>query len=400
MPYIWQREEWPAFTWDQDAIERHASLCHKGGIKLVDGLIRMPKAGKVDAVIDMMVSEAIETSEIEGEYIDRKDVRSSICNHLGLNDPPAAVSDKRSLGVASMMVSVRDRFNEPLTQERLWEWQSMIISKDMTNAMTQTGCWRTSRNPMLIVSGDPGREMIHYEAPPAGMVPKEMDRFIEWFNGSRGMNDMIRAGLAHVYFESIHPFADGNGRVGRAISYIALSQGLGHPAPLSLSRSLNMRKREYYANLKKMQHGDLNITDWLLWFADAVLCAQKRAKQQTHWVLFKTQLLDKCGHMFNHRQEKVISRMFQEGVEGFKGGLSVRKYEKIAKCDPGTAENDIRELYMMGALKELKMLGRRRRYDLNLGGGKDRGESRTDDNRISAFSPKKKTDPAAPGSAK
>jgi len=367
--YIWQRDEWPNFTWDNNAVDQNAYAYALEASSLVGEVKHLSETEKTDALIDLMVSEAVKTSQIEGENFDREDVRSSIRNQLGLNATPETVRDPRANGVAALMISVRDHFAEHLTEQRLCEWQNQIIVGRYDRAKLDVGKWRTSVEPMQIVSGAIGKEKVHYEAPPSEQVPAEMKRFVEWFNASQNLKGAIRAGVAHLYFECIHPFSDGNGRVGRAISEIALSQELGHPALLSLSTTIQGRRQDYYDALSRGSQGSLDITEWLVWFTGLVLDSQRQAKEQIAYVISKARFWDIHGDELNERQAKVLGRMFREGPEGFKGGMSAQKYTKITECSKATATRDLAELLKMGAFRKLEGGGRSTRYDIQLPDG-------------------------------
>ena len=366
MTYIWQLKEWPNFTWDSNAVDQNAYAYALEASSLVGEVKHLSEDQKSDAMIDLMVSEAVKTSQIEGENFDREDVRSSIRNQLGLNTTPETVRDPKANGVAALMISVRDHFAEPLTENQLYEWQDRIIVGRYERGRLDVGKWRTSAEPMQIVSGAIGKEKVHYEAPPSLQVPAEMKRLIEWFNGSRNMKGAVRAGVAHLYFECIHPFSDGNGRVGRAISEIALSQELGHPALLSLSTTIQSRRQEYYDALSRASQGGLDITDWLVWFTGLVLDSQKQAKEQIAYVLSKARFWDAYADQLNERQTKILNRMLREGPEGFKGGMSAQKYAKITDCSKATATRDLTELLKIGAIQKLEGGGRSTRYDIQL----------------------------------
>ena len=241
-----------------------------------------------------------------------------------------------------------------------------IIVGRFDRGKLEVGKWRTSAEPMQIVSGAIGKTQIHYEAPPSRQVPAKMKRYLEWFNGSKNLKGAVRAGVAHLYFECIHPFSDGNGRVGRAISETALSQEIGHPALLSLSTTIQNRQQDYYDALSRSSRGSLDITGWLVWFTDLVLDSQREAKAQISYVLSKAQFWDTHVDRLNERQNKILGRMFREGPEGFKGGMSAQKYSKITKCSKATATRDLAELLKMGAFKKLDDGGRSTRYDIQL----------------------------------
>lgn len=363
--WVWERRDWPNFKWDEDAVRAAAAGIASTNAAIAKGIDDMPEDARTEAMIDLLVSEAVKTSEIEGEFYSRKDIRSSILKHARRDPRPVEPDNERAAGVARMMVEAQKHFNGSLTKELLWEWQSMIVDKDEDGVPVEKGRWRTSG--MHIVNDSGRKKEVVYEAPESGKVPMEMEYFIRWFNDGRGkMDSFIRAGIAHVHFECIHPFADGNGRVGRAIADMALSQGMGRRAPLSLSEAIRERNPSYYGILKKIGSGDLEITEWLTWFAGTVRLAQKRAMETTRWVLHKTQLWDKHSHKFNERQRKVISELYDEGVEGFAGGVRVQEYAKIAECGMDEARRDLMDLNAMGMLKDIVRFGRRRRYNINV----------------------------------
>ncbi len=366
MSYIWQHKDWPKFSWDTQALERKAYSYGMEAGRLAGEVSHLPEGDKMDAVIDLMVSEAVTTSEIEGEQYDREDVRSSIRNQLGLNVTPGPVRDPHANGVAALMISVRDSISEDLTAERLWEWQNMIIVDRYDRARLHVGRWRENPEPMQIVSGSFGREKVHYEAPPSARVPGEMDRFIAWFNSGRKLPGVIRAGLAHLWFECIHPFSDGNGRVGRAIAEKALSQELKAPAILSLSTAIERQRSGYYDALSRASRGGMDVTEWLAWFTDLVLEAQAEARQRIDFTLAKIRLWDRHEKLMNERQAKAIHRMLRDGPEGFRGGMNARKYMTITGCSKATATRDLSQLLKMDVLQKLDGGGRSTRYDVVL----------------------------------
>ncbi len=346
MKYIWQRDKWPVFQYDLTGIQNHIlSYTEKAG--RVDGLLStLPESVKTEAIIDLMVAEAVKSSEIEGEMISRPDVMSSIRNNLGLNMQPNRVGDRRAKGIAELMVCVRNDFARPLSRKMLFEWHSMLM---MGTPRIKAGTWRSHAEPMLIVSGPVGNELVHYEAPPSKQIPGEMKRFVEWFNNTApGAGEGIcfapvRSAIAHLYFESIHPFEDGNGRIGRALAEKALSQGLGRPALLSLSRSIDADRAGYYAAIKRAQQSD-DATDWVEWFVRTLLNAQKQTEVEIEFTLKKTRLFDRIKDQLNERQLNVVRRMLKEGPSGFVGGMTAKKYTVIAKTTKPTATRDLQDL--------------------------------------------------------
>jgi len=367
MKYNWQQPDWPEFTFDLGQIDDTLfTFANETGH--ISGMLNaMPEDMKMEAIIDTMVAEAIKTSEIEGEYFSRQDVMSSIRNNLGLNKKPDKIKDKKAAGAGKLMVDVRDSYSAPLTKEKLCSWHEMIMadSKDI-----QIGKWRTHTEPMQVVSGAYGKEKVHFEAPPSAKVPKEMDRFIKWFNdtapgGEREIKKApVRSAIAHLYFESIHPFEDGNGRIGRAISEKALSQTSGRPGLLSLSMTIEADKKSYYQALENGQRNN-NITKWIKYFAETTLLAQKQASQLIDFILKKAKFFDHFKGHINDRQLKTIKRMFDAGPAGFESGMNANKYMSITKTSKATATRDLQHLAEMKAFIT-QGGGRSTSYHLNL----------------------------------
>lgn len=332
---------------------------------LLEGL---NEATKMETVIEMMVSEAVKTSEIEGEYISRRDVKSSIRNNLGLSISKEQVNDKRAEGAAALLLLVRDHYLEPLSEEMLFEWHEALMIGDRH---IKKGAWRTHKEPMQVVSGPIGKQKVHYEAPPSFQVPKEMKAFIKWFNDTApdGKNDIgkpsVRSALAHVYFESIHPFEDGNGRIGRAISEKALSQGVGRPVLLSLSAAIEEKRNDYYDALNAAQ-STLDASGWVEYFVRTCLDAQIQAEEKINFTLKKTKLFDRFEKNMNERQLRAVRRMLEDGPDSFEGGMTAKKYMVITKASRATATRDLQELADMKVLVQ-EGAGRSVRYKVNLG---------------------------------
>jgi len=365
MKYNWQQQDWPQFRYDLEAVEDDLLLfLEKTG--RIGGLFdALPEDRKMETVVEMMVSEAIETSLIEGEYLSRPDVMSSIKNNLGLATDARQVGDPRAKGIAELMVMARNEFAQPLTEEMLLDWhQKLMQGFRRINA----GTWRTHEEPMRVVSGAMGQEKIHFEAPPSSRVPAEMEQFIDWFNdtapgGKAAMrNAPVRSAMAHLYFESIHPFEDGNGRIGRTLAEKALSQGIGRPACLSLSQAIETDRKAYYAALKEGQRSN-EISAWVNYFFRTVRLAQDNTEAQIDFTLKKTKLFDRVGGELNERQLKVIRRMLKEGSKGFEGGMSAKIYIAIAGTSKPTATRDLQDLVEKKVLV-LSGGGRSTRYDL------------------------------------
>lgn len=367
--YNWQLPDWPNFRFDLTSVhETLFSIAEKMG--LINGkLEHLNENLQTETMVNLMVEEAVKTSQIEGEYISRPDIRSSIKNKLGLNEAFVRVHDKRAQGIAELMLDVRNTFKRPITEDKLFDWHLMLLSGSF-NPNMRVGCWRIDEEPMQIVSGHHGKWIVHYEAPPSREVPKEMKRFIHWFNNTVPGKPKaikfapVRAAIAHLYFESIHPFEDGNGRIGRAIAEKALSQGFGYPVLLSLSQAIEAEKKTYYAALNAASKSN-EITDWIKYFAHVILSAQIEVETQINFILKKSVFFDNFKDVLNTRQLKVVQRMMKAGIEGFEGGMSAKKYMVITASSKATATRDLQEMVAMKALRQIGS-GRNVRYELNL----------------------------------
>lgn len=369
MCYNWQQSDWPEFRFETSALE-DGLLEFAGYAGRVSGLLEgLPEALGSEAVIDLMISEAITSSGIEGEVLREGEVRSSIRNHLGLNRPSEFVRDHRAEGMGELMVAARRDWLAPLSAGMLFDWHAMLLKGERR---LRVGTWRTGGDPMQVVSGRVDRPTVHFEAPPAARVPAEMEAFLSWFKMTAlGESEAIvhapvRAGIAHLYFESIHPFEDGNGRIGRAIAEKALAQGLGAPVLLSLSQTIEANRVDYYDALNDAQKS-MQITPWLGWFVDQVVQAQTDAEARISFVLRKSKFFERFREELNERQHKVIRRMLEAGPVGFEGGMSARKYVALTKTSKATATRDLQHLADIKALRSLGA-GRSTRYELNLSG--------------------------------
>ncbi len=367
--YNWQQNDWPDFKYHIDDIENQFfRLAEKIG-RVTGKWQALSSDNRQETIINLMVAEAVKTSEIEGEYISRKDVFSSIRKNLGLRYGTETIKDKRAAGIAELMTDVRKTFSEPLTKDTLFHWHRLLFGN---NKSIKVGAWRTHTEPLQVVSDAIGKEIIHFEAPPSSIVAKEMNRFISWFNSSNlfetksTKHAAISSAIAHLHFETIHPFEDGNGRIGRAIAEKALSQGIGRPVLLSLSDTIEANKKEYYNALKSAQRSN-EITRWMHYFVQLILDAQSRAENLIDFTLKKASFFDTYSEKLNERQKKVINRMFEEGPDGFMGGMSAKKYVNITKISKATATRDIQYLLEIGAFKQMgEAGGRSTKYQLSL----------------------------------
>ncbi len=367
MKYNWQQKDWPNFSYSTEDVEAQLYEFSERAGK-INGLMEgLPEESRVETVIDLLVEEAIKTSEIEGEYLSRKDVISSIKKNLGLLPPVERVNDKRAEGIAELMTDAQKSYKEPLSAEKILTWHKMLMKG---NLYVQAGKWRTHTEPMQVISGAMGKEFVHYEAPPSSEVLKEMEEFISWFNrtGKNGKNEIkkpvIRAAIAHLYFETIHPFEDGNGRIGRAVAEKALSQTVKRPILLSLSQAIGKKKNDYYAALKLAQRSN-EISPWINYFVRTTLQAQIAAEKLIEFSLYKTRFFDRFRNELNDRQMKVIRRVLKEGPEGFEGGINAKKYIGITKTSKATATRDLQDLQEKKIISK-KGQGRSTAYILNL----------------------------------
>jgi Fic family protein len=345
MTYNWLQKDWPDFKYSLLGAEDGLLAFAERAGRASGLLMGLSADARTEATIELMVAEAIKTSAIEGELLSRKDVMSSIRKNLGMAGG-APTGDRRAEGAASLMIDVRNSFAAPLSERKLFEWHKMIMAG---TRRVKVGGWRTHKEPMQVISGPVGKEKVHFEAPPSSLVPGEMKRFIGWFNetGPGGKQEIkksvVRSAVTHLYFESIHPFEDGNGRIGRALSEKALSQGTGQPILLSLSRAIETDRKGYYAALQEGQYSN-EITNWVKWFVNMALAAQIHAEEQIDFTLKKTRLFDRFRDQLNERQLQIVRRMLEEGLGGFKGGMSAKKYMSMTGASKATATRDLQDL--------------------------------------------------------
>ncbi len=367
MKWNWQHKDWPNFTYDAATLSEYEShFLHKAGI-MHGSLKHITEDDKESLRVQLISEEAYKTSEIEGEILDRDSLQSSIRKHFGLKTDNRKIPAAEQ-GIAEMLVDLYKTYDAPLNSQRLFLWHEMLTNG--RRDLQDMGRYRTHTEPMQIVSGSlHAAPEVHFEAPPSKIVPDEMEAFIDWFNG-QGTEEgvklpiLLRSGIAHIWFESIHPFEDGNGRIGRAISEKALSQGLERPTLIALAQAIERSRKAYYAALQIGNRG-LNIQDWLEYFCQTVLEAQDYTQSMIDFLIEKSKFYERFEGKLNERQDKVIARMFDEGIEGFKGGLSAENYISISGAARATATRDLQGLVKIGALTKS---GERKytRYYLNI----------------------------------
>ena len=365
MTWNWQQPDWPHFSWDAARLRKAEEHFLMGTGMFVGTLKHLPQSDQELLTIESISAEAVTTSEIEGEMLDRASVQSSIRRQFGLATDNRRIRPAEE-GVSEMMVDLYRSFAERLSDEMLFSWHGMLFKE--RGGLIDVGHYRTGADAMEIVSGPLHDPKVHFEAPPSAKTPKEMARFIAWFNrtapgGNEPLPALTRAGIAHLYFESLHPFEDGNGRIGRTIAEKVLAQSFGQPTLTALAATILARRKGYYAALEAANKGN-EVTAWLAWFAGIALEAQSRTAAQVEFLIEKTRLLDRLRGQVNARQEKALQRMLREGPEGFKGGLSAGNYATISGASPATATRDLSDLVEKGALVRV---GERRHARYHIG---------------------------------
>src|SRR5271154_4165671 len=366
MTWNWQNPDWPNFTWDRSRMTAAEEQFLLGAGVVIGTVKHLSEDDHKQLLVEVMSGEALTTSEIEGEILNRGSVQSSIQRQLGLATNKRGITPAEQ-GIAEMMVDLYRSYSRPVSSEMLFAWHAMVTSG--RRDLVDIGRYRTSQEPMQIVSGPIGNPKVHFEAPPSKQVRSEMEQFIAWFNrtsprSSGALPAITRAGIAHLYFESIHPFEDGNGRIGRAIAEKAIAQSFDDAILVALATTILAHKKGYYEALERANKQN-DVKAWLTWFADIALEAQRRTITQVEFLIAKTKLLDRLRGQINERQQKALVRMFREGPEGFKGGLSAGNYGTITGASPATTTRDLADLTEKGALVRA---GERKhtRYVLNL----------------------------------
>jgi Fic family protein len=354
MRWNWEQSDWPNFSWDRSLLVQAEEQFLRGTGVLIGSAKHLGDDERNQLIVEGMSGEAVTTSEIEGEILNRGSVQSSIQRQLGLTADRRRISPAEQ-GISELMVDLYRTIHGPLTAETLFGWHRMAMSG--RSDLQDVGRYRRSAEPMQIVSDAMHEPKVHFEAPPSKTLPAEMARFIEWFNrtapdGPDPLPALTRAGVAHLYFECIHPFEDGNGRIGRAIAEKALVQalgGLGETILIALGTAILKHHRGYYDALEAAnKHNE--VSAWLVWFAGIALEAQRRTTAHVEFLIAKTRLLDRVRGTLNGRQLKAVLRMLEEGPEGFKGGLSAGNYSTITGTTAATTTRDLTDLVDKGVL--------------------------------------------------
>jgi Fic family protein len=364
MPYIHELPEWPKLEWDHKALAGKLAAVRNRQGRLTGRMEELGFKSRAEANVEALTEEVVESSEIEGESLNRNQVRSSIARRLGVDIGALTPADRNVEGIVEMMLDATGKYDEPLTTERLYGWHASLFPTGRSN-MTKiiVGAWRNDASgPMQVVSGPIGRERVHYQAPQAAGLDKEMKSFIDWFNNNDDIDPVLKAAVAHLWFVTIHPFDDGNGRVARAIADMALARSEQNAQRFySMSAQIRQQRKDYYDILESTQKGDLDITAWLEWFLDCLGRAFDNAETILASVLGKARFWKlHAGASFNDRQRAMIDRLFG----GFAGNLTSSKWAQLTACSQDTALRDIDDLVARGVLRKDAAGGRSTSYSL------------------------------------
>lgn len=364
--YIWERPEWPNFNWNETRLSSTLSHVAREQGRLLGKMEGLGFDLRNEAHLRTLTEDVIKSSEIEGEKLEPGQVRSSIARRLGIDAGGLAPVDRNVDGVVEMMLDATGKYNEPLTEERLFAWHASLFPTGRSGmSIINVGIWRNdSTGPMQVISGSIGREKVHYEAPPARGIPDEMTAFLKWFEQPGNIDPLIYAGLAHLWFITVHPFDDGNGRIARAIADMALARSEKNGQRFySMSAQIKREHKKYYETLEQTQKNGLNVSLWLDWFLNCLLNAIENSKETLNAVLLKAKFWESFAREpFNERQVRILNML----LDDFEGKLTTSKWAKINKCSQDTAYRDILKLIDYGALQKDPGGGRSTSYSINL----------------------------------
>jgi Fic family protein len=367
---IWQQPGWPSLRYEASKVAAAVALALRAQGIVEGKLAAIGFEQRLQIAAETWTQEALSTAAIEGERLDLEVVRSSIARRLGIPDSKATSAPRHVDGLLDVMDDAVSRADLPVSHERLHAWQAALFPTGYSGmSRIRVGGYREHAEPMQIVSGRIGRETVHFQAPPSVAVPVEMDAFLAWLNDSSEPSGLVKAALAHLWFETIHPFEDGNGRVGRAIVDLVLARGVGEPSRvLRISQRLLARRSEYYEQLELAQHGSLEVTSWVVWFIEQIQGSLELAASVVDLSLAKAMFWDRHRTKdLSPRQRKAINTLLDAGPGGFEGGMSTRKYESLTGAARATSSRDLIELAAMGLLVQVGA-GRGTRYYVHIEG--------------------------------
>lgn len=363
-PYIYQKPDWPKFTWQSDALVLLLSEVRNLQGRLIGRMEALGFDLQNEALLDNLTLDVLKSSEIEGEHLKQDQVRSSIAQKLGMDIAGAVIADRNVEGTVQMMMDSTQNCFAPLTSQRLFDWHAALFPTGRSGMHTITVAdWRKDdAGPMQVVSGAAGKEKVHFEAPSAKQVPVEMNQFLEWYNTEDKLDLVLKAAVAHLWFVTVHPFDDGNGRITRALTDMLLARADGSNQRFySMSAQILLQRKEYYSLLEKTQQGDLDITNWMRWFLECLANALKATSSILNPVLSKTDFWNKhTSTQLNERQKKLLNML----LDGFDGKLTSSKWAKIAKCSKDSAIRDINDLIKKNILQKEAAGGRSTNYEL------------------------------------
>ena len=362
--YIWQMPDWPSLSYDAASLALPLAEVHRAQGQLVGRMAELGLAQREQATLQVLTQEVIKTSEIQGEQLSLDAVRSSVARKLGMDIGALAPSDRYVDGVVDVVLDATRNFDQPLTQDRLFGWHAALFPTGYSGRVRiSVGAWRTDASgPMQVVSGVVGREEVHFTAPPASELPAQTAAFLQWFNAPPVGDALIKAGLAHLWLVTLHPFDDGNGRISRAVGDMALARAEAATDRFySFSAQIQRERKHYYDQLEATQKGQLDVTPWLSWFLGCLLRAVQGADETLAGVLGKAQFWQRwAGTPMNERQTQVLNRV----LDGMEGKLTNAKWASIGKCSADTALRDINDLLARGVLRRLEGGGRSTGYAL------------------------------------
>lgn len=362
--YIYQHKDWPHFTWNSDDLVHLLSEARNLQGRLLGKMESLGFDLRSEALLDTLTLDVVKSSEIEGEILPPEQVRSSIARRLGMEMAGSIQSDREVDGVVEMMLDATQNCFSELSEERLFAWHASLFPTGRSGMYKITvGDWRKDAGgPMQVVSGAIGKEKIHFQAPDSSQVAAEMTRFVHWFNTEKKLDLVIKAAVAHVWFVTIHPFDDGNGRITRALTDMLLAQSDKSTQRFySMSAQIRIERKQYYEMLEKTQKGNLDITEWIQWFLECLINALEATHSLLNRVLFKADFWRQFAQLpLNERQRKLLNKM----LDGFEGKMNSSRWARIAKCSKDTAIRDINDLIEKGLLQKEKAGGRSTSYEL------------------------------------
>lgn len=362
--YIYQLENWPKFTWEIDELINLLSEARNLQGRILGKMEYLGFDLRNEATLETLTLDVLKTSEIEGELLNRDQVRSSIARKLGLEIPGSVDSDRNVDGIVEVMLDATQNCYKPLSTERLFDWHAALFPTGRSGMHKITVAeWRTdSAGPMQVVSGAMGKERVHFQASNSSVLESEMKQFTDWFNTNTQLDLVLKAAVAHLWFVTIHPFEDGNGRIARALTDMLLAQSdKSSQRFYSMSAQIRVERKKYYEILEKTQKGNLDITDWIKWFLNCLINAVKSTETTLNRVLFKADFWNSHAKtIMNERQKRLLNKI----LDGFDGKLTSSKWAKIAKCSKDTAIRDINDLINKQVLIKEKEGGRSTNYEL------------------------------------